>query len=219
MHIPAYARPRERHCSGSGRKRAGSRQLTSAEQVVLPSAEEVPEWSEHTAALLRNLTPLQNAFAQWMASGLSASEAYRRAKRKAHFGPNTRNNAAQLSRNPRVRAAIDAALMDAHVGARMDRAWMLAVLKEQIDEARLSGDHRRVAAIPRLLRLLAELQGELPRRPAEAEANDADQRSDIRIRIQQIIAEAKGVDGRQNTPAVITVPAEQRQTVPQSIGR
>src|SRR5262245_29669931 len=86
-----------------------------------------------------------------------------------------------------MRAAVDLALRDANVGARMDRAWMIAVLKEQIDRARLSGAHRRAAVIPRLLRLRAELYGVLPPRHAEVEANGAHQRSDVRILIHQII--------------------------------
>jgi hypothetical protein len=213
MQMRADMRPR-RTCDGGGLP-TGDRtpRPAVAEDEVLPPPEAIPTWSEPTVAKLNALTALQRSYVQWVAAGYSGAEAYRRAsKRTGKLGANARNNAVQIARNIKVREAIDVALMDTNLGARMERAWMLMVLREQIDVARASDDHRRAASIPRLIRLVAELQGELPWRPPDSRPTSVDQQNAIRIRIRQIVAEAKGLDGRGNPPVVTTAPAEPRQT-------
>src|SRR5688500_12798450 len=94
------------------------------ESVAYPDPSQVPDWSPETAALLADLTPLQSAFVQFMATGVTAAEAYRRARGRDP-GPTARNNASQLANKPHVRAAVTAALRDRNFGARCDREWML----------------------------------------------------------------------------------------------
>src|SRR4029077_2369315 len=111
--------------------------------VAYPNPAEVPDWTAETAALLDDLTPLQSAFVQWMATGRTAAEAYRLAAGRDP-GPTARNNAAQLARKPHVRAALTAALRDRNVGARCDGEWVLQKLFAVVERCERSGRTREL---------------------------------------------------------------------------
>lgn len=174
---------------------AATRPSAPADAPCPPPPAGVPDWSPATRALLADLTPLQRAFAEWYACGYSAAEAYRRASGRG--GNMDRQSAYQVKGHPAVREAIQACLGDRNFGARMDREWKLQVVFEQVSRARQSRDPRMLALIPRFLRLAAELQGEVGQTVAPKD-NPAAGKSDIRERMDRLIAQAK----RHAAPAV-----------------
>jgi hypothetical protein len=163
----------------------------AAEDVAFPSATDIPQWSEPTLRLLRDLSPLQRAFAEWTAAGYSGAEAYRRASRRADLGPNARNNAALLNRNPKVRVAIDAALGDSNFGALMDRSWLFAKLLNAVEKAEDSDSPRAAAVVCRLVRLVAELKGEFGRSRQPVPASTP-QVAKVYEQFEEVLAQARG---------------------------
>jgi hypothetical protein len=107
------------------------------------------------------------------------------------LGTNAKNNAHQLTRNPKVRAAIDAILADQNLGPRMYREWLLQRLFVAIEKCAEGDSVATAGAVARLVRLVAQLKGELgrwrrpPPKPVEASIP-----SDVRRRIEEIMASA-----------------------------
>jgi hypothetical protein len=174
-----------------------------------PAAASVPDWSEQTLALMANLTPLERAFTEWVATGRSAADAHRMATGRASGTSAARQQGHKLKARPRVRAAIDAALKDRNVGARMDREWLIARTGEAIE--RLRFDERRhfpAAALCRLIKLLAELQGELPvrgqpyRPPVEQSPAAVAAVNRFTARVQEVLAEAEHLAAKPLRPKV-----------------
>ena len=146
-------------------------------EVASPDRADVPDWSGPTLAALAELTSLQRSFVEWVAVGLTGAEAYRRASRRTGtLGPNARNNAAQLARHPRVRAAVDAALGDRNVVRRVSRQWLFQRLSVALDRCEAADGVRAASAVARIIRTIAELQGDLGRwrRPPPEPAEGAD---------------------------------------------
>jgi hypothetical protein len=154
---------------------------------------QVPDWSDETLALFADLTALEQTWVEWYVVGVNAAEAYRRA---VGFDPSGggrdygKQYGYEIRRRPRVKKAIEAALKDRNFDARMDREWKLMVIREQLEYARDSRDVRLAGNIPRLLKLAAELQGELPWRP-EPPAAQLQARAGVRQRIEEILADAQ----------------------------
>src|SRR3954471_2192672 len=147
-----------------GRRRGRPPGSAKAAEVALPDPSAVPTWSEPTLAALSQLTALQRAYVQWIGAGCTGSEAYRRGSRRTGMlGANARNNARQLARNPKVRAAIQAVLADQSVGPLMDREFLFQRLCVAIEKAEECDGIAAAGAVARLIRLVAELRGELGR--------------------------------------------------------
>jgi hypothetical protein len=142
-------------------------QLASAPRMARPSTRPTPpssgtpDWSEPTLALLRALPPTERCFVEWYATGLNAAEAFRKATGKDSTA--ARQLASRMRSRPRVKAAIDAALSDRNLGPRMDREYLLGHLYVAIERLRGRDNPRAGLGIARLVKLVAQLQGELPR--------------------------------------------------------
>jgi len=182
----------------------------AAEEVAFPVPSDVPQWSETTLGLLRGLSPLQRAFVEWMSAGYSGAGAYRRASRRSSLGPAARNNAALLARNPKVKAAIDAALNDCNVGARMDREWMLARLFAAVEKAEESDRPRAQAVVGRLIVVIAKLQGFLDGRRQQAVTGPAQLPDHVHRRIEELLADVRRQTGDRtaSTPSVSSNPPQ-----------
>jgi hypothetical protein len=136
------------------------RQPVRPADVHLPAAEQVPDWSPETGALLADLTALERAVVEWAACGHSGAESYRRAT--GRDCRSARQAANQIMSRPRVAAALQAALRDRNFMARMDREWLLGRLFSLVEECEKSGTTRAGRRLIDALRLAARLQGLLP---------------------------------------------------------
>ena len=90
---------------------------------------------------------------------MNSAEAYRKAS-----GTDTesaKQNGYDIRRRPDVRAAIDAALKDRNVGARCDREWKLAQLREAIQVVAEDKCPKAQVARGKLVMQMAALQGEI----------------------------------------------------------
>lgn len=173
----------------AGRAAAPRRAAPPKEAAVVayPDAAAVPDWSEKTLALLERLTPLERAFVEWGATGMSAAEAYRKAAgSESGFA---KQSAYHIRHRPPVAAALHAALKDRNVGARCDREWKLAKLRGAIEACALDEKNpKSQAAVGKLVMQMAQLQGEVgPKRGGE-EPDGGPQRVNVSIRIDTILA-------------------------------
>lgn len=158
-----------------------------------PEGHQIPEWSPETLKAFGPLTPLERAFVEWFTVCNQSQQAWRMATGRLNEDNLSRNNSYCIRHRPRVKAAIDLALRDRAVGPLMDRAYKLTMIREKLEEFRLSKDPKLLAQIPKLLKLAAELQGEIVEKK-EVAHHGLGERSSISVFISQIIAEAKGLD-------------------------
>lgn len=163
--------------------------------VTCPLPSHVPDWSDETMALMEELTPLQQTFVAWIVAGKNMTEAYRLASgRMDATSQAVCPIAHNLKKIPKVKAAIAAAIRDRNFGARMDREWMLMKCMAQIEECEKSTDIRRKNAIPQLIRLVAELKGEITQKH-EHKIDAEPQQSDVRERMDRLIEAAERLTG------------------------
>jgi hypothetical protein len=163
-----------------------------------PCPEEVPDWSPETKALLNDLTLLERSFVEWLASGMNAAEAYRKAtgtEYKDRETDTTRMNGYIIRSRPRVKMAIDAAMKDMNFAARLDRATMLQRLQVALEKAEKSDKPADQDTVARIIKTIAELTGELVRHTRDL-TDGSGQRGNVRIRITEILADADRYAGR-----------------------
>jgi hypothetical protein len=122
---------------------------------------DTPDWSPETLALMSGLLPVERAFVEWSSTGITAAEAYRRAT--GSESAVVRQFAYRMRSRPRVKAAMDAAVSDRNFGARVDREYLLMRLYWAVERLREENTPRAGLGIARLVKLVAQLQGELPR--------------------------------------------------------
>jgi hypothetical protein len=184
-------------------RRRAARPVARTASPPAAASSAAPDWSERTLALLSELSPLERAFAEWYASGLSAAEAFRRAAGLPH-GPApdaSRQQGYKLRTRPRVKAAIEACLGDRNLGARLDREALLAKLFKVIEQCEGSDHPRDKATLVGALLVVARMQGYLTgRRPspplgAKATASEPSQR------LADLIANAQAALGPSPTKA------------------
>lgn len=196
--------------------------------VPEPSSEEVPNWSEETLAALEELTTLERRMVECMAGGCdNAAEAYRRIKNveyKDRKSDRTRVNAYLILARPRVKKALHLAMRDASFDDRMDRTWLLQRLQAALDKAEASKGFMAAEAAANIIEKIARLKGEITKKH-EIIGDGLSKRSDVHIRILEIVTEAKGFisrtegesDGQVVRTVVITpdasVGADQRSAI------
>lgn len=109
--------------------------------------------------MLEALKPAHRIFVEWMSTGISAAEAYRKA-----FGDveSASACACNLMRDtPGVKEAITACLKDRNFGAKCDREWKLQKLKALIELCENSPWPADRATAGKLVMDMAKLQGEI----------------------------------------------------------
>jgi Terminase small subunit len=154
---------------------------------------DVPDWSQETLDLLARLTPLERGFVEHYASGCNGAEAYRRASgREAGADTDTsRQLAYKIKNRPRVRAALQAALADRNVGARVDREWIIQKLHSIVCKCEESGSVRAMNTLATAIRLMARVQGELDGSRQPPPSAQAGGPGHVRRRIEEIIADVE----------------------------
>lgn len=162
--------------------------------VTFPAGEAVPEWSAETLALFAELTALERAWVEWFVTCNNAIQAYRLATGRVNEDGVSRTNGWQIKCRPRVRAATASAMKDRGVGPMMDRDYKLMVIREQVEQARRSADPKARAGISRLLKLAADLQGEIVRR-SQSDVTVTTDESPALKRMLAAIARAREVAG------------------------
>jgi phage terminase small subunit len=171
----------------------------TGETITCPLPSHVPDWSDETMALMEELTPLQQTFVAWIVAGKNMTESYRLASGRMNDPSNSIAPIAHnLKKSPKIKAAIAAATRDRNFGARMDREWMLMKCMAQIEECENSTDIRRKNAIPQLIRLVAELKGEITQKH-EHKIDVEPQQSDVRERMDRLIEAAERLTGFNQT--------------------
>lgn len=162
--------------------------------VTYPDPAVVPDWTESTLILLAGLTPLERAVVEWVATGCSAADAYRRATKRET--DTAKQNAYDIRHRPTVAAAIQSALKDRNVGARCDREWKLAKLQAAIAKCEASDHPLAPGTLGKLVKTMAELQGEITQK-SEVQHNGLPERVDVHLRVDSMLAEvARLISGR-----------------------
>ena len=158
--------------------------------VPLPDIRSMADWSEHTLAVLEELSATERTFVEWVAAADSATEAYRKAT-----GHESKEMAYRVRHRPHVKTAVVACLQDRNVGARVHREWRLARLKRAIDICTESPDPRVQLRIGRLIVQLTQLLGEMPPQQQHhvMEVGDGDAGpGDVHGRLARLYAFAEG---------------------------
>jgi hypothetical protein len=136
-----------------------------------PRPDQVPDWSADTREALAALTPLERAFAQHYATGGNSAEAYRKAAdcpAQDRDADTSRMNGYAIRSRPRVQAAIALAMRDVNFDARLDRAWMLQRLQVALDRAEASAAPGAPKAAADIVRIIAEMKGEIVHRSEQS---------------------------------------------------
>lgn len=174
--------------------RAADQAPAEADGACFPHPAVVPDWSEATLALFEPLSVLERAFVEWYVAGGNAAEAYRRATGAEYTDretDSTRKMGYKLAARPRVKVAVDAAMKDRNFNARCDLEWKLSKIKKAIAKCEDMDSLQAQQAVADLTIKLATLQGEIKR----DDESGLDKRSNVRVRVLEIIAEAVGVHG------------------------
>lgn len=184
---------------------------------VRPEGHQIPEWSPETLKAFEPLTPLERAFVEWFTVCNQSQQAWRKATGRLNEDNLSRNNSYCIRHRPRVKAAIELALKDRAVGPLMDRSYKLTLIREKLEQFRESPDPKLLAQIPKLVKLAAELQGEIIEKK-EVAHHGLGERSNISVFISQIVAEAKGLIPGAEAPDSRKVRGKVKRTPPAALG-